>query len=156
MELNGTIGERLTELMEEHGTDVKALARQMNADPTTVRRWKRGATSLRAEQLIRLAELYSCSLEFLTGRSDRECSFSPKACPPFYPYFRALLQRKEVSRCEIHAIRARNPRISTIGKEGACRALRCCLNSPTICMSRSTFLWAGRPSERGSASYKRR
>ena len=54
MELNGTIGERLTELMEEHGTDVKALARQMNADPTTVRRWKRGATSLRAEQLIRL------------------------------------------------------------------------------------------------------
>ena len=49
-----------------------------------------------------LAELYSCSLEFLTGRSDRECSFSPKACPPFYPHFRALLQRKGVPRCEIH------------------------------------------------------
>lgn len=102
MELNGTIGERLTELMEEHGTDVKTLARQMNADPTTVRRWKRGATSLRAEQLIRLAELYSCSLEFLAGRSDRECGFSPKACPSFYSHFRALLQRKGVSRCEIH------------------------------------------------------
>lgn len=97
------IGERITELLATSGIGNKAFAESMDVNISTVTRWKNNAKYMRLSQIVKIAEFFKCSLDFLVGRSEIVLDFLPQARPPFYPYFRELLKRMGVSRHQINS-----------------------------------------------------
>lgn len=63
-------GERLKELMFDEGLSFREMAAKAGADLTMVYRWLRGDGYPRTSTLIRIADAFSCSLDYLLGMSD--------------------------------------------------------------------------------------
>ena len=70
MENKNVFHERLTELMIEKGVNTVSLALALGVSDETVRRWKNGQRYILLSQLVKLADYFQCSLDFLAGRSD--------------------------------------------------------------------------------------
>ena len=70
MENKNIFHERLTELMIEKGLNTVSLAAAIGVSDETVRRWKNGERDILLSQLVKLADYFHCSLDFLAGRSD--------------------------------------------------------------------------------------
>lgn len=92
------LGERLTELMFENSVSNKKLAEDMGVHVTTIQRWKRDATSLFLSDLLKLANYFHCSLDFLVGKSEKFLDYTPNECPPFYEQFRKIIEEHGTSR----------------------------------------------------------
>jgi len=76
--------ERLKELMQYKNIKSEKLADAVGVTGSVVRRWTFNDTDLKLSNLLKLADYFNCSIEFLIGRSDKVLDFSPKECPPFY------------------------------------------------------------------------
>ena len=98
MENASAFGERLTELMVINNIDTAHLAAAVGVHATTVQRWRRGTKYLFLSQLVKLADYFDCSLDFLTGRTDTVLDYSPKPCPPFYARFREVMAERGITR----------------------------------------------------------
>lgn len=96
------IGERITELLTIKGIDNKTFANAIGVNISTVGRWKNNLKYMRLSQIIKIADYFVCSIDFLVGRSDHLLDFQPKKCPAFYPYFIELLKSKKISRNKIN------------------------------------------------------
>lgn len=96
------ISERLTELMEIKGLNNAELASKINVSASTVGRWKNGKGYLLYSNCLKLANYFNCSLDFLVGRSETLIDFTPKPCPPFYPYLHDLLKKLDIPRTLVH------------------------------------------------------
>ena len=61
----------LRELIEEkcHGSQ-KELSVGINIPPATVNKWYNGISEPNCKQLIRLANYFECSIDYLVGRED--------------------------------------------------------------------------------------
>ena len=102
MEEQIKIGESITELLNANNIDNKTFAEAMGVSCSTVSRWKNNLIHMRLSQIVKIADYFNCSLNFLVGRSDNLLDFQPQTCPPFYPYFRELLKKKNISRNQIN------------------------------------------------------
>ena len=98
MENKNVFHERLTELMIEKGVNTVSLAAAIGVSDETVRRWKNGERDILLSQLVKLADYFQCSLDFLTGRSDSVLDYQVSEMPPFYDSLRAVMKEKEVPR----------------------------------------------------------
>ena len=75
MENKNIFHERLTELMIEKGVNTVSLAAAIGVSDETVRRWKNGERDILLSQLVKLADYFQCSLDFLAGRSDTKVRY---------------------------------------------------------------------------------
>ena len=98
MENKNVFHERLTELMIEKGVNTVSLAAAIGVSDETVRRWKNGERDILLSQLVKLADYFQCSLDFLTGRSDTVLDYQVSEMPPFYDSLRAVMKEKGVTR----------------------------------------------------------
>lgn len=97
------LGERISELMLDKQIDSSTLATALNVDVSTARSWKRNSTFMNLSQIIKLANYFNCSLDFLVGRSDTVIDFIPqKDYPPFYEQLKKLLKEKGISRNKVN------------------------------------------------------
>ena len=102
MDEQATLGERLSELMYQRNMTSADLAEKLNVTPQTVNRWKRGEKLMLLSNLVATANLFRCSLEFLTGRNDNFIlDFIPQKCPPFYQRLRQLMSEKGITRAKV-------------------------------------------------------
>lgn len=60
-------------------------------------RWRNNAKYMQLSQNVNIANYFTCSLDFLVGRSDNILDFQPQICPSLYPYFRELLKSKGIT-----------------------------------------------------------
>ena len=99
MKNNPNFSERLKELMYDCG-DIKSerLGAEIGVSGQSVRGWCEGTQSISLSHLLKLADYFNCSLEFLLARSDIECDYTPRPCPPFYERFREVMKEKGVTR----------------------------------------------------------
>ena len=67
-------GQRLKELREEKGLLNKELAKEINVEPATITNWEKGNRSPREDILIKIADYFDCSLDYLLGRTDNKTS----------------------------------------------------------------------------------
>lgn len=102
METEWKTGARITELLAERNISNKTFAQAIGVNVSTVGRWKRNAKYMRLSQILKIADYFNCSLDFLVGRSEKDIDFQPKECPPFYKHFRMLLEEKGISRNKIN------------------------------------------------------
>ena len=98
MENKNIFHERLTELMIEKGVNTVSLAAAIGVSDETVRRWKNGERDILLSQLVKLADYFQCSLDFLAGRSDTVLDYLVREMPPFYDSLRAVMKEKGVTR----------------------------------------------------------
>ncbi len=96
------IGERISELLNEKNISDQEFAQAVGVNRTTVNRWKRSAKLMRLSQIVKIADYFNCSLDFLTGRSEQVIDFQPKELPAFYENFRCILEKRGISRNQIN------------------------------------------------------
>ncbi len=98
MEGKNLFHERLAELMAERGINTVSLAAALGVSDETVRRWRNGQRDILLSQLVKLADYFHCSLDFLAGRSDTVLDYQAREMPPFYDSLRAVMAEKGVTR----------------------------------------------------------
>ena len=62
--------QRLRDMREDSDMKQTAVAKYLGIQQTVYSRYERGARTIPLEHLIKLAELYDVSLDFLTGRTN--------------------------------------------------------------------------------------
>ena len=61
---------RLRDMREDHDLSQKAIAEILGIQQTVYSRYERGFQTIPLEHLLKLADLYEVSLDYLTGRTD--------------------------------------------------------------------------------------
>ena len=61
---------RLKELREEKGLLSKDFAKIMNVEPATITNWEKGNRFPKDDVLIKIADYFDCSTDYLLGRTD--------------------------------------------------------------------------------------
>jgi transcriptional regulator with XRE-family HTH domain len=77
------IVERIKELMFDHNKTVIDLSSDLNIEASLIYRCLRGEGLLQTVYLFKLADYFSCSLDFLLGSEDEMYSISLLQYPPF-------------------------------------------------------------------------
>ncbi len=82
-ELCANFVENLKELLFEQGLTVKEFAQKLGIYESTVYNYMRGSRQPNLRLLIRIADYFSCSVDFLLGRVPEYGEVAYRACPPF-------------------------------------------------------------------------
>jgi len=61
---------RLKELREEKGLLSKDFAKIMSVEPATITNWEKGNRFPKDDVLIKIADYFNCSIDYLLGRTD--------------------------------------------------------------------------------------
>ena len=96
-----SFAERLTELMfYDNNISAQQLGFKLGIDASTIRGWKTGRGGIALFNLLKIADYFDCSLEFLAGkgREDKKLDYTPKAVPPFYSRFLQVLAENDKTR----------------------------------------------------------
>lgn len=106
--------ETLKELMEDRGLNIAGLSAAVSCDQSAIRRWFGEMYYPEPETLIRLADLFGCSVDYLFGLTD-VAEFAP-ACDgrSFYGRFCELKRALGVS--DYRVARECGLRKSTVSK----------------------------------------
>ena len=75
--------ERLEWLMFERGFNKKMLAAQTHINATCISHYFLGKHVPTIESLVKLADFFECSTDFLLGREEEGRKLTFKQCPPF-------------------------------------------------------------------------
>lgn len=92
--------ERFKELMAEKEIEAKTLAQALGVESGTVYKWLRGK-DMHLPNLLKLADYFECSLDYLAGRSSDYQNFQGKSYPPFSIRLREVLGELRVSQYRI-------------------------------------------------------
>ena len=65
---------RLKELREEKGLLSKDFAKTMSVEPATITNWEKGNRFPKDDVLIKIADYFDCSIDYLLGRTDDKLS----------------------------------------------------------------------------------
>ena len=68
--MENRFAEQLKSLREEVGLTRAQLAEKMNVSVRLVGYWEKGQRECDFDMLIKIAELFSCTLDYLLGRKD--------------------------------------------------------------------------------------
>ena len=93
--------ERLSELMQENGLNAESLGKAINIAPPVIRRWCLPYKDAYYKNVVRVADYFNCSLDFLCGRSDVVLDFAPKKCPPFMEWLPTVIKERGKSTYKI-------------------------------------------------------
>lgn len=96
--MDSTFGERLSDLMFERNIRSNELADAIGVNTSSVNDWKRGKFQMYLSNLIKVADFFNCSLDFLTGRSETPLDYTPKPRPQFYQRFREVMNERGKTR----------------------------------------------------------
>lgn len=96
--------ERLTELISGSEKNIKSdlLGEAIGVSGQTVRAWCSGSQQISLKNLLKLADYFNCSLDFIVGRTDIFLDYTPRECPPFYQRFRNVLNEKGKTRYRVN------------------------------------------------------
>jgi len=64
--------ERFNELLKSRGINAVTLAKEIGVPKSIVYEWKSGVRDPSLENMLRIADYFGVSLEYLTGREDEE------------------------------------------------------------------------------------
>lgn len=91
-------GERLGELMfQKNNVTSDQLGEAVGFGGSTIRLWREGKSSTLLSNAIVLADFFSCSLDFLFGRSDEIIDFIPKQPLGIYSGLKKIMKERKLS-----------------------------------------------------------
>ena len=69
-----TFGERLKELRQEKNMFATQLAKILEVESATISNWEKDIRTPKKDMLIKIADYFDCSLDYLVGRTDNKDS----------------------------------------------------------------------------------
>lgn len=111
MEYLSNLPDRLKNLMFDKG-EIKPnrLGEELQIAGSSIREWLRGESIPSLANALKIADYFCCSLDFLSGRSEKDEEVKPRELPPFYQRLREVMKREGVTRYRIsHNSRIRDP-----------------------------------------------
>ena len=96
--MDSKFGDRLSDLMLKENVKATELAAAIGVNTSSVNDWKRGKFQMYLSNLIKVADFFNCSLEYLADRTDTLLDYAPKPCPPFYARFREVMEERGKTR----------------------------------------------------------
>lgn len=88
-------GERLTELL--FGKDLDETAKMLGVSLSALYKWRNGKREVTLNNLVKLADCFEVSIEYLIGGSEDGRRFVPKNCPDFGKRLREVMKEKGVT-----------------------------------------------------------
>lgn len=85
--------ETLDEYLILNDLNVTGFARRANLFPQTVSSWRKGNSYPALASLIKIADLFNCSLDYLLGRAADEAYFPSLEKPTFFKRLNALISK---------------------------------------------------------------
>lgn len=74
----------LNELIDEKGLSTKELSHELQVSYFVLLKWKNHCGNLRLGSLLKLADYFNCSIEFLCGKTTKFLNYVPnRSCPKF-------------------------------------------------------------------------
>jgi transcriptional regulator with XRE-family HTH domain len=67
-----TFGERLRQLRQEHNLTQEALAEKLQTVRSTINKYEKDTRKPEYETLIKIADLFNTSTDYLLGRTDKK------------------------------------------------------------------------------------
>lgn len=64
------IGEKIKKLRQERGLSISELSSELNVNGKTLIKWENGAVRMRLIYLIKIADYFDVSMDFLLGLKD--------------------------------------------------------------------------------------
>ncbi len=87
----------LNEILTLRNIDSVKLGKELGIDPSVVRRWRNKGIDVRLKTLIRLADYFECSIEYLCGKSHNNSKFvSSKDYPNFGERLLAIMKKSNI------------------------------------------------------------
>jgi len=90
--------ERLNDLMVEEQIKSDQLGKAIGVSGQTIRAWCDDCQSILLSNIIKLADYFHCSIDYLVGISDSTAEFTSKQYPPFYDRLRHVMEEKGKTR----------------------------------------------------------
>ncbi len=104
------ISKRLKELIQEENIKIKVLVERLNiTNPTKIYDWLNGRNQPNLVNLVKLADYFHCSIEYLIGRTDDNSVTEFKVCPPFDERLRAVMKERNVTQYRLILDKIVNP-----------------------------------------------
>jgi len=97
-------GEHFNELMFYKNVTPEKLAETIGVNESTVYRWKNNKSNLSMTNLIKLANYFNCSLDFLLGRNNEILTYIPKSPMLFSKRLREIMKEYNISSYKLRKI----------------------------------------------------
>ena len=98
MDILSAFSENLSELIGEKNLTVRQFAEQVGLDLSEVYRYLRKEYLPQLSTIIKIADLYGCSVDYLLGFTAYDEKKSFRKTPPFSQRLKEILSEKELSR----------------------------------------------------------
>lgn len=70
-------------LLNDSGKSIAAIGRDLGTSPYVIMKWKKQAVDPKEKTLIKLADYFNCSIEYLCGKTNEYLDYEPRSCPAF-------------------------------------------------------------------------
>ena len=101
MDYLSKLPERLNDLMLEQELNAPTLSAKTGLSSSAIRSWVRGARLPTLESVIRLADYFQCSLDYITGKEEKFEIVLARPLPSLYERIRSVMKSKGVSRYSV-------------------------------------------------------
>lgn len=99
--ISSDFAERLKELMDECGENAETLADALGMSKVSLYQYLEKRHFPRTERIIKIADHFSCTVDFLLGTKEQSTANEFLPCPPFSERFPLLLREFSVSKYAI-------------------------------------------------------
>lgn len=89
--------ERLNALLKENGYNLNSLSIRIGVSPSAIRKWLNADADLVLANILKIADLFDCSLDYIAGRSDDDSKCGFKTAPAFGMQLRKVIDESEKS-----------------------------------------------------------
>lgn len=90
---------RINELLKDE--NIIIIAENLNINSSIIYQWKNGSRLPKLQSLIKLANYFECTLDYLLGRSDDNLKFNINKETPFNIQFRKVLEETKISQYQL-------------------------------------------------------
>ncbi|MCL2860890.1 MAG: helix-turn-helix domain-containing protein [Firmicutes bacterium] len=97
MDYLSNFSERFSELILENETTPDMVAATLGVTAATIYRWQKNKIGISLLNIIKIADYFNCSLEFLIGRTDNKIDFTIQPSPPFYERLRQVMLERNIT-----------------------------------------------------------
>lgn len=107
--MNNTYGDRLQEFLDEQNLKVADFANSLGVHRSVVYGWLKNHSYPTLDKLITIADMFSCSIEYLLGYIDVDNEHVFKKCERFGDRIRKLMKERKVSKYRLIKDKVCNP-----------------------------------------------
>lgn len=98
MDIMSNFRERLNDHMLDAPIKSDQLGKAIGVSGQSIRAWCDGSQSIFLSNVIKLADYFHCSIDYLVGISDSTAEFNAKQYQPFYDRLRMVMKENGITR----------------------------------------------------------